>query len=55
VDVPWRNILTSVPVYAVVVVNILSDWGAYTLLTNIPTYMKEVLKLDIFSVSIISV
>lgn len=40
------------PVYAIIMSNIASDWGGYTLLTNIPTYMKEVLKLDITSVSI---
>lgn len=40
------------PVYAIIVSNIACDWGGYTLLTNIPTYMKEVLKLDITSVSI---
>ncbi|XP_071171387.1 sialin-like [Mytilus edulis] len=48
-DVPWKSILTSLPVLAIVVSNITSDWGAYTLLTNIPTYMSEVLKLDITS------
>ena len=39
------------PVYAIIVSNIACDWGGYTLLTNIPTYMNEVLKLDITSVS----
>ncbi|ESO94691.1 hypothetical protein LOTGIDRAFT_54049, partial [Lottia gigantea] len=47
--VPWKAIFTSLPVYAIVVSNTTSDWGAYTLLTNIPTYMKEVLKFDIAS------
>nr|XP_034328495.1 sialin [Crassostrea gigas] len=47
--VPWKSIFTSMPVYAIIMSNIASDWGGYTLLTNIPTYMKEVLKLDITS------
>ncbi|XP_061194089.1 sialin-like [Saccostrea echinata] len=47
--VPWKNIMTSLPVYAIVISNVACDWGGYTLLTNIPTYMKEVLKLDITS------
>lgn len=47
--VPWKSIFTSMPVYAIIVSNIACDWGGYTLLTNIPTYMKEVLKLDITS------
>lgn len=49
--VPWLRIFTSMPVWAIVVANITSDWGAYTLLTNIPTYINEVLKFDITSVS----
>ncbi|CAG2217366.1 SLC17A5 [Mytilus edulis] len=35
------------PNYAIVVSNITCDWGLYTLLTYIPTYMNDVLKLDI--------
>lgn len=53
VKVPWLKIFTSLPVYAIIVANVCSDWGAYTLLTNIPTYINEVLKFDITSVSFI--
>ena len=42
--------LTSAPVWGIIVFNTASDWGAYTLLTNIPTYMRDVLKFDIKSV-----
>jgi hypothetical protein len=42
----------SMPVIAILVANITTDWGTYTLLTSIPTYMNEVLKLDISAVSI---
>ncbi|XP_059148786.1 uncharacterized transporter slc-17.2-like [Physella acuta] len=45
--VPWLKIVTSLPVWAIIVANVTSDWGAYTLLTNIPTYINEVLKFDI--------
>ena len=31
-----------------------SNWGTYLFLTNIPTYMKEVLKFDIKSVILYS-
>lgn len=47
VHVPWCKMATSLPVLAILVANITSDWGTYTLLTSIPTYMSEVLKLDI--------
>lgn len=49
--VPWLKIITSLPVWAIIVANVTSDWGAYTLLTNIPTYINEVLKFDITDVS----
>ena len=48
---PWCKVLTSLPVYAIIVANICSDWGLYTLLTNIPTYMKEVFNFDLAEVS----
>ncbi|XP_063425395.1 sialin-like isoform X2 [Mytilus trossulus] len=46
-QVPWLEIAKSMPNYAIVVSNITCDWGLYTLLTYIPTYMNDVLKLDI--------
>lgn len=49
--VPWKGMATSLPAIAILVANITTDWGLYTLLTSIPTYMNEVLKLDISAVS----
>ena len=40
----------SLPVWAIIVANFTSDWGLYTLLTNIPTFFKEVLYFDVQSV-----
>ncbi|GFO24631.1 vesicular glutamate transporter 1 [Plakobranchus ocellatus] len=54
VHVPWLSIILSLPVWAIVVANVTSDWGAYTLLTNIPTYINEVLKFDITSNGLVS-
>ena len=45
--IPWGKILTSRPVWAIVVTHMCANWGTYTFLTNIPTYMKEVLKFNI--------
>ena len=39
------------PVWAILVANVSSDWGLFTLLTNIPTFLKDVLRFDIQSVS----
>ena len=50
--VPWRSILTSPPVWAIMVAHTCNNWGSYTVLTCVPAYMKEVLNFDIKSVSI---
>lgn len=44
---PWVKIFTSLPVWAIIVTHACANWGTYTFMTNIPTYMKDVLKFDI--------
>eukprot|EP00918_Siedleckia_nematoides_P093921 GHVU01206233.1.p1 GENE.GHVU01206233.1~~GHVU01206233.1.p1 ORF type:complete len:538 (+),score=42.06 GHVU01206233.1:259-1872(+) len=46
-SVPWRSVLTSGPVWGIIIANFTTDWGLYTYLTNIPTYLSEVLKFEI--------
>ncbi|XP_053390940.1 sialin-like [Mercenaria mercenaria] len=43
---PWSKILTSLPVWAIIVSETCAEWGTYSFLTNIPTYMEDVLKFD---------
>ncbi|XP_062427050.1 sialin isoform X2 [Rhea pennata] len=45
-SVPWREILESVPLWAIVVAHFSYNWTFYTLLTLLPTYMKEILRFD---------
>ena len=49
---PWRAMLTSAPVWAIILVELGSGWVSYSNLTSLPLYMKDVLKLDIQGVSI---
>lgn len=51
---PWRHILTSVPFWAILVAHTCGNYGLYMLLTQIPTYMKEVLKFDLKSNGVFS-
>ncbi|KAK3607611.1 hypothetical protein CHS0354_034661 [Potamilus streckersoni] len=51
---PWLKIFTSLPVWAILVTNACGNYGAYMLLTQMPTYMKEVLKFDIQSNGVFS-
>ncbi|XP_052770879.1 sialin-like [Mya arenaria] len=44
---PWVKICTSLPVWAIIVTHACANWGTYTFMTNIPTYMQDVLKFNI--------
>uniref|UniRef100_A0A6I8PHN8 Solute carrier family 17 member 5 n=1 Tax=Ornithorhynchus anatinus TaxID=9258 RepID=A0A6I8PHN8_ORNAN len=45
-SVPWKPMLKSVPLWAIVVAHFSYNWTFYTLLTLLPTYMKEILRFD---------
>lgn len=49
---PWGDIFTSLPFYSLAIVHSAHNWGFWTLLTEMPTYMKGVLKFDIKKVNI---
>ena len=44
---PWKSILRSVPVWAIIVAHFSNNWFFYTLLTNMPTYFKDILGVNI--------
>ena len=48
------KIFTSGAVWAILLANACGNYGAYMIMTQIPTYMKDVLKFDIKSVSVLT-
>lgn len=46
-NIPWRSIVTSMPVLAIVVAHFSYNWTFYTLLTLLPTYMSDILGFSI--------
>ncbi|XP_048585415.1 sialin isoform X2 [Nematostella vectensis] len=46
-SIPWKSILTSGPVWAIIIANFTADWGMYTILICLPKYFIEVLKFDL--------
>jgi hypothetical protein len=50
--VPWKAILTSIPVWGAVLGMTLPALQYFTLLTSIPQYMKEILNFNIDEVNI---
>ena len=49
--VPWLSFVKSPAVWAIVMMHMCANWTTYTFLTNMPTYIKEVLKFDVKSVA----
>ncbi|XP_076069277.1 putative inorganic phosphate cotransporter [Oratosquilla oratoria] len=52
--VPVKKVLSSPPVWAILVAGVGNNWGFYTLLTDLPLYMKNMLQMDIKSNAILS-
>ncbi|OZC09480.1 hypothetical protein X798_03437 [Onchocerca flexuosa] len=52
--IPWKEILLSLPVWAIVISNFCRSWTFFLLLGNQLTYMKDVLHLEIQSGGLIS-
>ncbi|KAK6742549.1 hypothetical protein RB195_010048 [Necator americanus] len=51
---PWGSILTSRAVWACWFGHFAGDWGAYTMLVSLPSFLKDVLGLDLSSLGILS-
>lgn len=49
---PWKAVLTSPPVLALTVTHFGNNWGFYTLLTELPTYLKSIQHFNMKSVSV---
>ncbi|RZC22696.1 MFS 1 domain containing protein, partial [Asbolus verrucosus] len=45
--IPWTSIFTSAPLLALVAAQIGHDWGFFTMVTDLPKYMKDVLKFNV--------
>ncbi|KAM9339820.1 sialin [Symphorus nematophorus] len=48
-SVPLLSVLLSVPLWAIIVTQMCSNWSYYTLLTSLPTYMDNILHFDLKS------
>eukprot|EP01137_Pigoraptor_chileana_P005118 Opistho-2@47779 len=53
--IPWGIIARSVPVYALLAGHFANNWAAYTLMTYMPKFMKDVLGYDFKHAGFVSV
>lgn len=44
---PWKAIFTSVPMWALIIVHCGQNWGFWTLITELPIYMNNILKFKL--------
>ncbi|KAI5639148.1 major facilitator superfamily domain-containing protein [Phthorimaea operculella] len=51
---PWLKIMTSLPFWAIIVAHCGQNWGFFTLMTEMPTYMHMVLNFDLRSNGVLS-
>ncbi|KAK3889501.1 hypothetical protein Pcinc_006473 [Petrolisthes cinctipes] len=54
VPVPWKAVFTSLPIWSLMVVHFGQNWGFYTLLTELPTYLSNIQHYDITSSGFLS-
>lgn len=48
---PWKKIITSPAVWGLIIAQIGHDWGLFTIITDLPKYMKQVLHYSVAEVS----
>merc|ERR1719369_1997667 len=53
-SIPWVDILTSPAVWAITTTHVTQNFGYYVLLTELPSYMKNILHFDMKSNAVLS-
>jgi ACS family sodium-dependent inorganic phosphate cotransporter-like MFS transporter 5 len=51
--IPWKAVVTSMPFYAILFAHMAQNYGYEFLMTELPTYMKQILRFSIKEVSAI--
>lgn len=51
---PWKAMLTSAPMWALIIAEVGHDWGLYTMITDLPKYMADVMHFNIAENGILS-
>ncbi|XP_063384120.1 putative inorganic phosphate cotransporter isoform X5 [Cydia fagiglandana] len=51
---PWLSVLTSMPFISLIIVHCCQHWGFWTLMTEIPSYMSQVLGVNIKANGVLS-
>lgn len=52
--IPWRSIFTCIPLWAILITQCGQSWAFYTQLTELPTYMKNIMHMNIEQNAVLS-
>lgn len=52
--IPWSSIVTCVPLWAILITQCGQSWAFYTQLTELPTYMKNIMHMNIEQNAVLS-
>ncbi|XP_047119767.1 putative inorganic phosphate cotransporter isoform X1 [Schistocerca piceifrons] len=52
--IPWFHMMKSIPLWGLIFAQIGHDWGFYTMITDLPKYMKNVLRFSISANGLLS-
>ncbi|XP_063916988.1 putative inorganic phosphate cotransporter [Zophobas morio] len=47
IPTPWKSMFTSLPMWAIFIASCGSSWGSFTLMTEIPSYMDNIMHFNI--------
>ncbi|XP_015597300.1 putative inorganic phosphate cotransporter isoform X2 [Cephus cinctus] len=54
IPIPWKEIFTSIPMWAIIIAHCTQNWGYWLLITKIPGYMNAILQFNITENGIVS-
>lgn len=53
-SIPWKAMLTSRPVWGVIIGNVANDWGLYTILICLPLFLMDIMKFNVQTMGFIA-
>ncbi|XP_047991090.1 putative inorganic phosphate cotransporter [Leguminivora glycinivorella] len=54
ITTPWMSLLTSMPFVSLIIVHCCQNWGFYTLMTEMPSYMSQVFGVNVKANGVLS-
>ncbi|ESO02282.1 hypothetical protein HELRODRAFT_65417 [Helobdella robusta] len=52
--IPWKSLFTSLPLYAITVSHFSENWGFYTMMTELPTFLNDLVDYNLYQIGMLS-